>query len=627
VNFTFGVTNTGTVPATITSLEDSVFGTLVGDADCQIGTVLAPSASCSFSQPETISGVVGTAHTNTFTAMVADTEGNEASNNANANVDFSDVLPTLSVEKSASPTSVDETGADVTFAFTVHNTGTVPETITVLNDSVFGALAGDADCQVGTQLAGGASCSFDQTEFVSGTVGVDHVNTFTATANDSEGNAASDDASANVSFKDVLPAISVDKSADQTSVDETGADITFTFTVSNTGTVPVTIASLNDDVFGTLSGDADCQIGTVISAGSSCSFSQTETLSGSPSTVHHDTFTADVTDTDGNPASANDDATVTFNDVLPAITVNKVADPTHLPESGGSVTFTYTVTNSGPVAVTLTSLSDDKFSVSGDADCKVGTALAAGASCSFTYTTTLSGTTGSTHVNTFSVTAADTDGNPASDTDDETVTFDDVLPAIEVTKEANPTLVVFTGADVTFTFTVKNTSTVPVKITSLVDDVFGALTGDEDCQVDTELASGISCSFSQVEHLSGEEGTNHVNTFTATVSDTDGNSASDSDDATVAFDGTTILGIAKELVSKTLVKTGNYDLTFRLFVKNYGTKDLSNLQVEDDLSATFPSPTIFSITSVTSEDFTIDPAYDGTTAHTVSYTHLTLPTN
>lgn len=615
VTFTFSVTNDGTVPATITSLQDSVFGTLVGDADCQLGTVLAPSASCSFSQVETISGIVGTPHTNTFTAKVADTEGNEVSNSSDANVNFSDVLPTLSVEKTASPTSVAETGADVTFTFTVHNTGTVSETITALTDSVFGTLSGDADCQVGTQLAGGASCSFDHTEFISGTVGVDHVNTFSAVAEDSEGNEASDDASATVSFIDVLPAISVDKSADQTSVDETGADVLFTFTVNNTGTVPVTVASLTDDVFGTLSGDADCKVGTVIPAGGSCSFAQTEFLSGSPSTAHHNTFTAAVTDADGNPANANDDVTVTFNDVLPSISVNKVADPTHLPESGGSVTYTYTISNNGPVAVTLTSLSDDKFSISGDADCKVGTSLNAGSSCSFTYTTTLSGATGSSHVNTVSVAAADEEGNPTSAADDATVTFDDVLPAVEVTKDANPTMIVFTGADVTFTFTVKNTSTVPVKITSLVDDVFGPLSGDEDCKVDTELAAGASCSFTQVENLSGEEGTSHVNIFTATVSDTDGNSASDSDDATVTFDGTTILGIAKELVSTTLVETGNYDLTFRLFIKNYGTKELSKLQVEDDLSATFPAPTIFTITSVTSDEFSVDPAYDGTTAH------------
>ncbi len=615
VTFTFSVTNNGTVPAAITSLDDSIFGTLSGDSDCHVGTLLAPSASCSFTQVETIAGAVGTPHSNTFTAKIEDTEGNEASDDATATVDFSDVLPSLSVEKNTSASSVDETGADVTFTFTVINTGSVPVTITALNDSVFGALSGDTDCQVGTELTAGSSCSFDQTEFVSGTVGVDHVNTFTATANDSEDNEASDNASATVSFIDVLPAISVDKSADQTSVDETGADVTFAFTVNNTGTVPVTIASLSDDVFGTLSGDADCQIGSVIAAGSSCSFSQTEFLSGSPSTAHHDTFTAEGTDTDGNPASATDDASVSFDDVLPAITVNKVADPTHLPESGGSVTFTYTVTNSGLVAVTLTDLSDDKFSVSGGADCKVGTSLAAGASCSFTYTTALSGDTGSTHVNTFSVVADDAEGNSASDTDDETVTFDDVLPVVEVTKEANPTLVVFTGADVTFTFTVKNTSTVPVKITSLEDDVFGTLSGDSDCEVDTELAAGASCSFTQVEHLSGIEGATHVNTFTASVSDTDGNSASDSDDATVTFDGTTILGIAKELVNKTLVETGNYDLTFRLFVKNYGSKDLSNLQVEDELSATFPSPTIFSVTSVTSSEFTVDPAYDGTTAH------------
>ena len=40
VNFTFTVTNDLNEPATITSLADSVYGPLTGDADCQVGTVL-----------------------------------------------------------------------------------------------------------------------------------------------------------------------------------------------------------------------------------------------------------------------------------------------------------------------------------------------------------------------------------------------------------------------------------------------------------------------------------------------------------------------------------------------------------------------------------------------------------
>jgi len=40
--------------------------------------------------------------------------------------------------------------------------------ITVLSDDKFGTLAGDADCQLGTVLVAGASCSFEITRFISG---------------------------------------------------------------------------------------------------------------------------------------------------------------------------------------------------------------------------------------------------------------------------------------------------------------------------------------------------------------------------------------------------------------------------------------------------------------------------
>jgi hypothetical protein len=54
-----------------------------------------------------------------------------------------------------------------------------------------------------------------------------------------------------------------------------GQDVTFTFTVTNPSDIPVEIVSLDDDVFGTLSGDADCQAGTVLPPGGSCEFEET----------------------------------------------------------------------------------------------------------------------------------------------------------------------------------------------------------------------------------------------------------------------------------------------------------------------------------------------------------------
>ena len=76
-----------------------------------------------------------------------------------------------------------------------------------------------------------------------------------------------------------VPAISLDvkKAAnrDRIPVTDLGVPVTFTFTVTNTSQVPVEIRSLTDSDFGVLDGDSDCQVGTVLQPGESCSFEAT----------------------------------------------------------------------------------------------------------------------------------------------------------------------------------------------------------------------------------------------------------------------------------------------------------------------------------------------------------------
>ena len=324
VIFTFTVKNTGTVPVTITSLSDSVFGDLAGDSNCQVGTFLAVGASCEFSLTKFISGdASGPDHVNVFTAKAEDEHGNQTSDDDDETVSFEEVLPAITVEKTANPTSVIEKG-DVTFTFKVTNTGPVPVTITSLSDSVYGILSGDADCQVGTSLAVGASCEFSIIREVSG-VG-DHVNVFTAKAKDKDGKEATDDDDAKVEVRKLqkiflpvvlnnfpsMPTIQVTKTANPTLVFEPGGDVTFTFKVENTGPVPVTITSLSDSVFGTLAGDADCQVGTTLAVGAFCEFSMTKFISGNVDTPHVNVFTTKAEDDRKNETSDEDDERVEF---------------------------------------------------------------------------------------------------------------------------------------------------------------------------------------------------------------------------------------------------------------------------------------------------------------------------
>ena len=106
----------------------------------------------------------------------------------------------------------------------------------------------------------------------------------------------------------------------------------------------MTITSLEDDVYGTLAGDLDCEVGTVLAPGDRAAFAFIGEFTGNAGSSQTDTVT-DRRRRRGQRADRQDDATVTLNDVASTITVDKSANPTSLPEPGGFFTFTVTVTN------------------------------------------------------------------------------------------------------------------------------------------------------------------------------------------------------------------------------------------------------------------------------------------
>jgi hypothetical protein len=542
--FTVVVTNNSNPadPVTITSLVDDVHGdtTAIAGSTCVLPQTIVPGGSYTCQFTADISGNAGFSETDTVTASGTDDEGTYVEASDDAVVVIADVLPAIMIDKTANPTSIPETGGDVEFTIVVTNQSVEDVTIGSLTDSDFGLAAHCPDA-VGTVLAplGTYTCTF--TEALSGDFGgPDHLNVATVVVTDDEGNQATDNDPATVTFTDVLPDITVTKTALPTSVPETGGDVTFTYTVTNNNAEAVSITSLADDQFGSLVGDADCQVGAVLAgSGGTCSFDATFAVpAGDYPGSHVNVFTAVAADDDGNTDTATDDATVTYTDVLPDITVVKAASPTSVPETGGNVTFTFLVTNINSEDVTLDSLVDDVFgNLNGQGTCSIPQALAAsGGTYSCSITAFLSSDSLTPHVNVVTAEASDDDGNTATDNDDATVTFVDVLPDITVVKTASPTSVPETGGDVTFTFVVTNHNGEDVSLDSLVDDVFGDLNGQGDCVVPQTLAaSGGQYSCSITKFLASDTLTAHTNVVTAVASDDDGNTDEDSDPATVTF--------------------------------------------------------------------------------------------
>ena len=362
----------------------------------------------------------------------------------NAGVLVPAIRPSIEVTKTANPIQVTEPGGMVTFTVVILNTSPVGRTVIInsLVDDIHGDLNGQGDCAVPQSIIPGASYTCEFQAMVIGPAGYVETDVVTATGVDIYGNPVSDFDDATVTVIGVLPQIAVEKTANPTVVPEPGGDVLFTFRVTNTSIEPVTITSLTDTDF-TLAGDADCQVGTVLPVGGWCEFSQTEFIAGDASGPDHiNTFTAIATDNEGNPATDDDDATVSIvaDDGLPVIIVQKTADPSVVKAPGGPVLFTVVVTNnSGPTdPVTITSLVDDIHGdLNGQGTCSVPQTIQPGASYTCQFTATVTGEAGDRETDTVTASGTDDEGNPVSDDDDATVEITDTglytiyLPNIE----------------------------------------------------------------------------------------------------------------------------------------------------------------------------------------------------
>ena len=213
------------------------------------------------------------------------------------------------------------------------------------------------------------------------------------------------------------PAISVTKTATPSTVPEPGGNVSFAVSVTNTGDVAVSLASLVDDVYGDLNGTGTCALPQPLAPGKSYACSFTTFVGGVGGTVETDVVTARAATSEGRQASASDDATVTITDIAPAIAVTKTASVTRLEEPGGDVTFTVTVRNLVPESLGIVALSDDLL---GDLDdprnpklkdnsCanSVGDLIAASATFECRFTALVIGQAGDRHVNTVTVSVTD----------------------------------------------------------------------------------------------------------------------------------------------------------------------------------------------------------------------------
>jgi hypothetical protein len=217
--------------------------------------------------------------------------------------------PSITVSNDASPASVPEPGAAVTFDVAVTNDSDGSVTLDGLTDDTHGDLDGQGSCSVPQAIAadGTYRCSFSA--FVGPDAGT-YTSNVTATATDGDGGAATDVDDAVVTVTDVAPTITVAVDSDVPVVTTPGGDVTYTVAVTNTSVEPVRLTSLVDDEVGDLDGEGSCATGGAIAIGDRYTCSFTAFVTGAADSADVRVITATATDDEDNAANDSDDATV-----------------------------------------------------------------------------------------------------------------------------------------------------------------------------------------------------------------------------------------------------------------------------------------------------------------------------
>ncbi len=496
----------------------------------------------------------------------------------------------LVVGKTANPTSVPEAGGDVSFAFNVTNNGTATVALTGLTDSAFGNLQGQGNCVAdgSKQLAVGASYQCSVVKRIAGNVGSPHTNTVTATVRATNGITVSNTASATVTFRDSQPSVTIVRSVNPTSRVEPGGVFTYSVQVTNNSTgEPLQLTALNDTPFGNITAVGGAITATTCllpkplaraglpSATYSCQF--TAKVTGQPG-IYTDSLIAVVNDDDGNVVPFTRDQSVTIVNLPPAARLQLIADPQSLPEPGGTVTFTATVTNESPLeTLTLSALSSTLATLAAPANisstCQLPQTLAVGAAYSCTYQALILQNSGTYTVG-LAATVGDDDNATLALNATTEVDISDLPSSILVTKQASQTTIAEPGGDVTFTVTVKNTSAVDsVSITEVVDNIYGDLDAACNLALPVTLAPTASLQCVFVGTISGAVGTVHTNEATASGIDDDGYPVRDSDTESVEItDVPSLLEVTQVALPANLPEPGG-PVLITTMIKNISPTD------------------------------------------------------
>ena len=643
VTFTVTVTNNGPAQATNLSIDDALpAGLTIGSATPSIGSYTAPTwtigtlnsgASATLTIVADVdAGTAGSTITNTVTNVTLDqVDDNTTADDLSESITVGNVTD-LVIGKTVDNGTPDE-GDTVTFTVTVTNNGPAQATNVSIDDALpAGLTAGTITPSQGSftaptwtigTLADGASATLTiQATVDAGTAGSTITNTVTNVVLDQvDSDTTADDLSESVTIGNSTDLV-IGKTVDNTTPDE-GDTVTFTVTVTNSGPAQASNVSIDDVV------PAGLTIGSITpSIGSYTAPTWTVgTLNNGASATL--TIVADVdagtsgntiTNTVTNVTLDQTDSNTTADDLSESVTVSNATDlvigktvDNGTPNEGDTVTFTVTVTNSGPAQATNVSI-DDALPAGLTAGTitpsqgsytaptwTIGT-IDSGSNATLTIQATVNaGTAGSTITNTVNnVTLDQVDDNTTADDLSESVTVGNSTDLVigKTVDNGTPD----EGDTVTFTVTVTNSG--PAQATNVsIDDALpaGLTIGSATPSIGSYTAptwtigtlnSGAGATLTIVADVdAGTSGSTITNTVTSvTLDQTDSNTTLDDPSESVTVGNSTDLVIGKTVDNGTPDEGDT--VTFTVTVTNNGPAQASNVSIDDALPAGLTAGTI-----------------------------------
>ena len=586
LDYTFSVRNAGnvTITAPITTTDPLISGPIICPAPpLAPGATAICTASYTVNQDDVDAGRV----INTASASDGTTTSPTASLTVNAVQ-----TPRLSVTKVAGPITPAQfvTGAVVSYTYTITNDGNVRVTGPIsINDNL--VPAGNLNCDPvppsGLDLGASLICTGTYTVTADDVDLGSVTNIATATGNTTAAGPITSPTVSETVPDNAVPALTIVKeAAPASSFANVGDLITYTFTVTNTGTrafaqpvtvidplfaAPITCFAPNPPT------DPDFAAGDVATCSGTYAVTQADIDAGEVinEAVAQTTFGGGAQTVVSPPDTTTVTATLT-----PALTLSKEVLPNAVTAVGQQLTYSFVATNTGNQTLSGITVSDPLLP---GLVCTIASLAPQGALlCSDdTYIVTQADIDRGSLVNVASVSGVNPQGGAVTSTATATAQMPASAPVLLLTKTASPSPFGGVGTDVTYTFAVfngGNTTLTNISVTDPIDPTFT-------CAIATLApnVSDTSCSLITTVTQAQVDAGEIVNTAFVTGQDPFGTTTTDTD--TITTPGP-IAAPSLEAI-KTLTSIGTNageQAIFAVTVRNSGNTTLTGVGVTDQMT-------------------------------------------